>query len=68
MGQSENIPVKSNIPKSEFDVFDIREDYSLNIQNIRMIYLLGFSIQRFWEKSLEISRSVSIYPLSSKYN
>ena len=46
MGQSENIPIKSNIPKSKFDVFDIREDYSLNIQNIRKIYLLGFSIQR----------------------
>ena len=33
MGQSGNIPIKSNIPKSKFDVFDIREDYSLNIQN-----------------------------------
>ena len=32
--------------------FDIREDYSLNIQNIRKIYLLGFSIQRLWRKSL----------------
>ena len=42
MGQSGNIPVKSNIPKSKFDV---REDYSLNIQNIRKMYLLGFSIQ-----------------------
>ena len=48
MGQSGNIPIKSNIPKSKFDVFDIREDYSLNIQNIRKIYLLGFSIQRKW--------------------
>ena len=57
MGQSGNIPVKSNIPKSKFDVFDIRADYSLNIQNIWKIYLLGFSIQRLWGKSLEISRN-----------
>ena len=59
MGLSGNILVKSHIPKSKFDnVFDIREDYSLNIQIMRIIYLLGFSIQRLWEKSLEISRSV----------
>ena len=62
MGQSGNIPIKSNIPKSKFDVFDIREDYSLNIQNIRKIYLLGFSIQRLWGKSLEISRNFSMGP------
>ena len=69
MGLSGNILVKSNIPKSKFDtVFDIREDYSLNIQNMRKIYLLGFSIQRLWEKSLEISRNLSMGPLFSKYN
>ena len=63
MGQSGNIQIKSNIPKSKFDnVFDIREDYSLNIQSIRTIYLLGFSIQRLWGKSLEISRNFSMGP------
>ena len=29
------ILVKSNIPKSKFDVFGVREDCSLNIQNMR---------------------------------
>ena len=63
MGQSGNIPIKSNIPKSKFDsVFDSREDYSLNIQNIRKIYLLGASIQRLWGKSLEIFRNFSMGP------
>ena len=63
MGQSGNILIKSNIPKSKFDnVFDIREDYILNIQNIRKIYLLSFSIQRLWGKSLEISRNFSMGP------
>ena len=42
MGLSGNILVISNIPKSKFDVFDIREDLSLNIQNMRKIHLLGF--------------------------
>ena len=65
MGQSGNIPIKSNMPKSKFDVFDIREDYSINIQNIRKIYLLGFSIQRLWGKCLEISRNFSMGPLFS---
>ena len=38
MGLSENVLVKSNIPKIIFDnVFDIKEDYSLNIQNMRKI-------------------------------
>ena len=50
--------------KSKFDVFDIREDYSLNIQNLMNIYLLGFST-RLWEKSLEISRNFSMGPLFS---
>ena len=60
MGLSINILVKSHIPKSKFDnVFDIKEEYSLNIQNMRTIYLLGFSIQRLWGKSLEISRNFS---------
>ena len=45
MGLSGNILLKSNIPKSKFDAFDVREDYSLNIQNMRKIYLLGFLIQ-----------------------
>ena len=63
VGQSGNISIKSNNTKSKFDnVFDIREDYSLNIQNIRKIYLLGFSIQRLWGKSLEISRNFSMGP------
>ena len=39
---SGNRLVKSNISKSNFDVFDIIEDYSLNIQNMRKMYLLGF--------------------------
>ena len=66
VGMSGNVLVKSNISKSKFDVFDIREDFSLNIQNMRKIYSLGFSIQRLWEKSLEISRNFSIGPLFSK--
>ena len=44
MGLLGNILVKSNIPKSKFDVFDVREDCSLNIQSMRKIHLLGFSI------------------------
>ena len=66
VGLSGNVLVKSNISKSKFDVFDIREDFSLNIQNMRKIHLLGFSIQRLGEKSLEISRNFSIGPLFSK--
>ena len=67
VGLSGNVLVKSNISKSKFDnVFDIREDFSLNIQNMRKIHLLGFSIQRLWEKSLEISRNFSIGPLFKK--
>ena len=42
--QSESIPVKSNIPKSKFDIFDIRKSNRLNIHNVRKIHLLGFSI------------------------
>ena len=68
MGLSGNVLVKSNISKSKFDnVFDIREDFSLNIQNMRKIHLLGFSIQRLWEKSLEISRNFSIGPLFTTF-
>ena len=67
MGLSGNILVKLNMPKSKFDnVFDIRENFSLNIQNMRKIHLLGFSVQRLWGKSLKISRSISIGPLFSK--
>ena len=66
VGLSGNVLVKSNISNSKFDVFDIWEDFSLNIQNMRKIRLLGFSIQRLWEKSLEISRNFSIGPLFSK--
>ena len=67
VGLSRNVLVKSIISKSKFDNdFDIREDFSLNIQNMRKIHLLGFSIQRLWGKSLEISRNVSIGPLFSK--
>ena len=67
VGLSGNVLLKSNISKSKFDnVFDIREDFSLNIQNMRKIHLLGFSIQRLWVKSLEISRNFSIGPLFSK--
>ena len=62
MGLLGNILVKSNIPKSKFDVFDVREDCSLNIQSMRKIHLLGFSIQRLWGKSLEISRNFSVGP------
>ena len=69
MGQSGNIPVKSNIQKSKFDnVFDIRKGYCLCIQNMRKIHLLGFSIQRLWGKSLEISRNFSMGPLFSKFD
>ena len=69
MGLSGNVLVKSNISKSKFDnVFDIREDLSLHIQNMRKIHLLGFSIQRLWEKSLEISRNFSIGPLFSQFD
>ena len=46
---SGNILVKLNIPKSKFDnVFDIREAYSLNIQNMSKICLRGCSIQQLW--------------------
>ena len=63
MGLSGNIQVKSYIPKSKFDnVFDIRKEYCLCIQNMRKIHLLGFSIQRLWGKSLEISRNFSVGP------
>ena len=65
MPLSGNILVKSFIPKSKFDnVFDIRKEYCLYIQNI---CLLGFSIQ-LWGKSLKISRNLSFGPLFSKYN
>ena len=52
VGLSGNILVKSN------NVFDIREDYSLNIQNVRKIYLLFF-FQYLSEKSSEVSRNFS---------
>ena len=69
MGLPGNILVKLNIPKSKFDnVFDIREDYSLNIHNVWKIHLLGFSIQRLWGKSLVLSRIFSMGPLLSKYD
>ena len=69
VGLSGNVLVKSNISKSKFDnVFDIREDLSLHIQNMRKIHLLGFSIQRLWEKSLETSRNFSIGPLFSQFD
>ena len=67
VGLSGNVLVKSNISKSKNDnVFDIREDFSLNIQNMRKIHLLGFSIQRLWGKSLEISGNFAFGPLFSK--
>ena len=68
VGKSGNILVKLNIPISKFDVFDIREDYCPNIQNMEKIHLLGFPIKRFWEKYLEISRSVFFGPLFLKYD
>ena len=43
VGLSGNVLVKSNISKSKFDnVFDIREDFSLNIQNMRKNPFAGF--------------------------
>ena len=66
VGLSGNIQVKSYIPKSKFDVFDIKKSHRLYIHNVRKIHLLGFSVQRLWGKSLKISRSVSIGPLFSK--
>ena len=69
MRLSGNILVKSHIRKTKFNnVFDIRKDYSLIVQNMRKIFLLGFSIQRLWKKSLEISRNFSIGPLFLKYD
>ena len=63
MGLSGNIQVKSYVPNSKFDsVFDIRKEYCLYIQSMRKIHLLGFSIQRLWGKSLEISRNFSVGP------
>ena len=39
VGQSGNIPIKSNIPKSKFDnVFNIRKEYCLYIQSMRKIH------------------------------
>ena len=65
VGHLGNILVKSYIPKSKFDnAFDIRKDYSLNIQNI----FAGFSNIAIVGKSLEISRNFSISPLLSKYD
>ena len=40
----------------------IRKEYCLYIQSMRKIHLLGFSIQRLWGKSLEISRNFSVGP------
>ena len=69
VGLSGNIQVKSYIPKSKFDnVFDIRKEYCLCIQSMRKIHLLGFSIQRLWGKSLEISRNFYVGPLFLKYD
>ena len=65
MGLSENILVKS---LQNQNVFDIRKEYCLHIQSMRKIHLLGFTIQRLWGKSLDISSNFSIGPLSSKYN
>ena len=42
VGLSGNIQVKSYIPKSKFDVFDIRKEYCIYLQNMRKIHLLGF--------------------------
>ena len=42
-----------HIPKSKFDVSDIKKSYSQNIQNLKEMYLLDFSIQRYWKKSLK---------------
>ena len=39
---SGNILVRSFIPKSKFDVLDIRKEYCLYVQNMRKIHLLGF--------------------------
>ena len=61
-----NIQVKSYIPKSKFDVFDIRKSHRLYIHNVRKIHMLGFSVQRVWGKSLKISRSVSYWSLIFK--
>ena len=68
MGQSENIPVKSNIPTSKFDVFDIRKSNRLNIHNVRKIPFLGFSVQRLGGNFLEISKNFSMCPLFSKFD
>ena len=38
-------------------IFDVRRNYVFNTQNIREVHLLGFPIQRLFEKSLEISHS-----------
>ena len=35
-------------------IFDTRRNYGINIQNIRNIHLLGFSIPQLLEKSLKI--------------
>ena len=68
MGLSANLLVKSNIPKSKFYVFELRRSYCQNIQNMRKNYLLGFSVQQLWGKSLTISRIISIGLLLSKYD
>ena len=48
--------------KHSKNVFDIRKEYFLYIQSMRKIHLLGFSIQRLWGKSLDISRNFSVGP------
>ena len=69
MGLWGNKRVKSHISETIFDnVFDIRGNHTPIIQNMKKIYLLGFSIQRLWEKSLEIPRNFFIGTLFSKYH
>ena len=62
VGLSGNILVKKNIPKSKFDVFDIRKEYFLYIQSMRKIHLLGFYNTTIVGKIFEISRNFSVGP------
>ena len=66
MGLSGNILVKSHIPKSKFDnVFDIRKSYSQNIHSLRKFIWCFFQYNDCEEN---ISRSISIGPLFSRYD
>ena len=47
-------------------LFDIRGDYDQNMNSVKKIPLLDFSIQRLWGENLKIRRSFSVLNFLSK--